>query len=232
MVIHGLQKLTLLDYPGHTACTVFTAHCPWRCPFCHNASLVLEPESQPVIPEEEIFVPRPPEGAARRRCRHRRRADAAARSAGVSAEDQSSRFCREARYERHEPRHAPRHFERKSSPTMSPWTSKPDGRTIPPSPARCVPAWPPWRSAPGCSWTAIPILNSARRSCAACTRRRILPISPRGCRGNEKYFLQAFKKDSGDVISGGCAAFTREEMKSFRAILLPAIPKAEIRGMD
>ena len=55
MVIHGLQKLTLLDYPGHTACTVFTAHCPWRCPFCHNASLVLEPESQPVIPEEEIF---------------------------------------------------------------------------------------------------------------------------------------------------------------------------------
>ena len=37
MVIHGLQKLTLLDYPGHTACTVFTAHCPWRCPFCHNA---------------------------------------------------------------------------------------------------------------------------------------------------------------------------------------------------
>ena len=55
MVIHGLQKLTLLDYPGHTACTVFTAHCPWRCPFCHNASLVLNPESQPVIPEEEIF---------------------------------------------------------------------------------------------------------------------------------------------------------------------------------
>ena len=43
MVIHGLQKLTLLDYPGHTACTVFTARCPWRCPFCHNASLVLEP---------------------------------------------------------------------------------------------------------------------------------------------------------------------------------------------
>ena len=48
---------------------------------------------------------------------------------------------------------------------------------------------------------------------------------------NEKYFLQAFK-DSGDVISGGYAAFTREEMESFRAILLPAIPNAEIRGMD
>ena len=52
MVIHGLQKLTLLDYPGHTACTVFTARCNWRCPFCHNASLVLRPDSQPVIGEQ------------------------------------------------------------------------------------------------------------------------------------------------------------------------------------
>jgi len=40
MVFHGFLKLTLLDYPGHTACTVFTAGCNFRCPFCHNASLV------------------------------------------------------------------------------------------------------------------------------------------------------------------------------------------------
>lgn len=37
----GLQKLTLLDFPGHVACTVFTSGCNFRCPFCHNASLVL-----------------------------------------------------------------------------------------------------------------------------------------------------------------------------------------------
>ena len=36
----GLQKLTLLDYPGQVACTVFSAGCNFRCPFCHNASLV------------------------------------------------------------------------------------------------------------------------------------------------------------------------------------------------
>ncbi len=41
MFISGLQKLTLLDYPGHVACTVFTGGCNFRCPFCHNASLVL-----------------------------------------------------------------------------------------------------------------------------------------------------------------------------------------------
>ncbi len=40
LLISGLQKLTLLDYPGTVACTVFTGGCNFRCPFCHNASLV------------------------------------------------------------------------------------------------------------------------------------------------------------------------------------------------
>ena len=55
MHIHGLQKLTLLDYPGHTACTVFTAACNFRCPFCQNAALVLHPNAQSEIGEEEFF---------------------------------------------------------------------------------------------------------------------------------------------------------------------------------
>lgn len=49
MNIQGLQKLTLLDYPGKVACSVFTGGCNFRCPFCHNASLVREqylPEPQ------------------------------------------------------------------------------------------------------------------------------------------------------------------------------------------
>ena len=40
MKISGLMKLTLLDFPGHVACTVFLAGCNFRCPFCHNGSLV------------------------------------------------------------------------------------------------------------------------------------------------------------------------------------------------
>lgn len=40
MLFTGLQKLTLLDYPGVMSCTVFTQGCNFRCPFCHNASLV------------------------------------------------------------------------------------------------------------------------------------------------------------------------------------------------
>lgn len=41
MLISGLQKLTLLDYPGKVACTAFTGGCNFRCPFCHNSTLVL-----------------------------------------------------------------------------------------------------------------------------------------------------------------------------------------------
>ncbi len=54
MLIKGLQKLTLLDYPGKMACTVFTAGCNFRCPFCHNASLVTSIDEER-ISEEEFF---------------------------------------------------------------------------------------------------------------------------------------------------------------------------------
>ena len=54
MRIVGLQKMTLLDYPGKVACTVFLAGCNFRCPFCHNGELLTG--EQPVgITEEEFF---------------------------------------------------------------------------------------------------------------------------------------------------------------------------------
>lgn len=40
MLIHGLQKMTLLDFPGRVACTVFLGGCDLRCPYCHNAELI------------------------------------------------------------------------------------------------------------------------------------------------------------------------------------------------
>ena len=55
MNIQGLQKLTLLDYPGKTACTIFTGGCNLRCPFCHNAVLVLCPDAEESYREEEIL---------------------------------------------------------------------------------------------------------------------------------------------------------------------------------
>lgn len=55
MLISGIQKLTLLDFPGKTACTIFCYGCNFLCPFCHNALLVTEKAEQ-FIEEEEIFA--------------------------------------------------------------------------------------------------------------------------------------------------------------------------------
>lgn len=55
MLISGLQKLTLLDYPGKLAATVFFSGCNFRCPFCHNASLVINP-TEGEITEDELLA--------------------------------------------------------------------------------------------------------------------------------------------------------------------------------
>ena len=55
-IFAGLQKLTLLDYPGKVACTLFTRGCNFRCPFCHNASLVVRADEQPTYTNDEILA--------------------------------------------------------------------------------------------------------------------------------------------------------------------------------
>ena len=54
MKIAGFEKLSLVDYDGYTACTVFTPGCNLRCPFCQNASLLGSTEH--FIPEEVVFT--------------------------------------------------------------------------------------------------------------------------------------------------------------------------------
>ncbi len=57
MEIGGLQKLTLIDYPGRIAATVFLIGCDFRCPFCYSPELVLPEKikNQPRIPEKDFF---------------------------------------------------------------------------------------------------------------------------------------------------------------------------------
>ncbi len=56
MTFAGFQKLTLLDFPGVVACTLFTQGCNFRCPFCHNASLVMGSGEMASYGEEEILT--------------------------------------------------------------------------------------------------------------------------------------------------------------------------------
>ena len=55
MRIYGLQKMTLLDYPGRVACTVFLSGCDMRCPFCHNSELA-EGKAEAVMDESELMA--------------------------------------------------------------------------------------------------------------------------------------------------------------------------------
>jgi pyruvate formate lyase activating enzyme len=54
MIIKGLQKQTLLDYPGKIACTIFTFGCNFRCNYCHNPELIID-DGRPEIKQEEIL---------------------------------------------------------------------------------------------------------------------------------------------------------------------------------
>ena len=53
--IKGLEKTSLIDYPGRVAAVVFVGGCNFRCPFCHNRGLVLAPEKIESIPEEDVL---------------------------------------------------------------------------------------------------------------------------------------------------------------------------------
>ena len=55
MKLHGLQKMTLLDFPGRVACTVFLGGCDFRCPFCHNYELV-DGSAPPIMEDSELFA--------------------------------------------------------------------------------------------------------------------------------------------------------------------------------
>ena len=56
MNIRGLQRFTMVDYPGKMAGVIFTGGCNFRCPYCHNPCLVFDPESQPLIRESEVLA--------------------------------------------------------------------------------------------------------------------------------------------------------------------------------
>lgn len=55
MIISGFQKLTLVDYPGHTACILFTQGCNFKCPYCHNSDLIKGTNNSNRIDEQVVF---------------------------------------------------------------------------------------------------------------------------------------------------------------------------------
>ncbi len=231
MVISGLMKLTLLDYPGHTACTVFTPGCNWRCPFCHNAALVLRPGEQPALDTEEFFA------FLRKR---RGLLDGVAVTGGEpTLHADLPDFLRRVRAEGFQtkldtngtnPAMLRRILEeglvdyvamdikagRDNYPAVT-GTLRPGLDAVEESAAMLMAGDTPFEF----RTTVVRELHTAED----------FEDIARWLAGSESYFLQGFK-DSGDNISGGYSAYSRQEMEAFRTILLPFIPLTEIRGMD
>ena len=231
MRISGLQKLTLLDFPGHTACTVFTGGCNYRCPFCHNAELVLRPDEQPEIPEAEFFA-----------LLEKRRGllDGVAVTGGEpTLQPDLPEFLRRIRDLGYAVKldtngTRPHLLKRLVQEGLVQYVAM----DIKNSPARYAET----------AGTADPQLDRIRESAAFLLagtvpyefrttivqefhRPEDLREIGRWLRGAERYFLQGFT-DSGDLIREGFHPCSREELDFLLSAVRPFIPAAELRGVD
>ena len=231
MEIHGLQKLTLLDFPGHTACTVFTGRCNFRCPFCQNASLVLHPEDLAVIPQEDVFA-----------LLEKRRGllDGVAVTGGEpTLQPDLPDFLRRVKDMGFETKvdtngARPRVLARLLAEGLADYVAM-DVKSSPAGYARCA-------------GVAGDILPAVEESVKLLEESRVphefrntavkglhtpedFDAIGRWLAGTERYFIQCFA-DSGDILAPGMEAFSREELEELLAAVRPHIPHALLRGAD
>lgn len=227
MTIKGLQKLTLLDYPGRIACTVFLGGCNFRCPFCHNGGLALGNDADGIMSTSELLAFLDS---------RRGRLQAVCISGG---EPTLHRDLPELISEIKS-----RGFEVKldtngTNPEMLSSLIA-DGlidyvaMDIKNSPEK-------YALTTGVNSN----FNAVRESAALLMQGRVdfefrttlakelhnaedMEIIGKWLSGSEKYFLQTYR-DEGDLLVGGFTAFTPEETEELLAVLKVYIPNAEIR---
>lgn len=231
MEIHGLQKLTLLDFPGHTACTVFTGRCNFRCPFCQNASLVLRPESLAAIPEADVFA-----------FLEKRKGllDGVAVTGGEpTLQPDLADFLRRVKdlgfavkLDTNGAR--PDVLRGLLADSLADYVAM-DVKSSPAGYARCA----------GVSDKVLaPVEESIRLLEASGVDHEFRTTAVKGLHTPEdfaaiglwladtdKYFIQSYA-DSGDILEPGMAAFSREELEELLAAVRTHIPHAQLRGVD
>lgn len=230
MHIHGLQKLAMVDYPGKLAATVFTGGCDLRCPFCHNALLVTRLAETPEIPEREVLdflFSRKGllDGVVLTGGEPLLQPDAAdflrkVRELGFAVKLDTNGCHPDALADILDRRLADYvAMDIKNSLEKYPWTV----------------------GVPG--FDTAPVERSARllMEGPADYEFRTTLVRPfhevgdmetigRWLRGARRYYLQAFV-DSGDLVGGGCAPFTPEEMEGFLQAARPFFQSAALRGL-
>ena len=225
-----MQKLTLLDYPGQVACTVFLSGCNLRCPYCHNPGLVLpERSSGPEISESEAlaFLEQ-----------RKGKLDGVCVTGGEpTLQPELPEFLKKLRDLGYAIKldtngTNPGMLERLISDGLLDYAAMDIKNS-------------PLRYAETCGGSDV--LSKVRESAAlllygtadyefrttVCkplhTEKEMEEIGI-WLKGAKRYFLQPFV-DSGDLVSGGVQAHTREELARLLQTVLPYIPNTQLRGI-
>ncbi|MBE6587750.1 MAG: anaerobic ribonucleoside-triphosphate reductase activating protein [Ruminococcaceae bacterium] len=227
MKINGLLKLTLLDFPGYTACTVFFGGCNFRCPFCHNASLV-RGEGENITTEEFFKFLSKREGII----------DGVAVTGGEPLlQPELSGFLRRIKemdflVKLDTNGSFPERLKSLASEGLLDYVAM-DIKSSPEGYSRAA----------GCKIDAEKIRESVEfllsgavdyefRTTVA--RGAVLPTDMEGIgeliRGAKRYFLQGFV-DSGDILGEGVGPYSKEEMEEMLATVKKYVPTAELRGI-
>lgn len=230
MRIGGLQKLTLLDYPGKVACTVFLSGCNLRCPYCHNPALVLPEQSNaPGMPESEVFAFLE---------QRKGKLDGICITGGEpTLQSELPGFLEKLRGLGY----AIKLDTNGTNPGMLNRLLH-DGilnyvaMDIKNSPSRYAETCGGADVLSKVRESADLLLNSPTdyefrtTVCKPLHTEKEMEEIGRWLRGAKRYFLQPFV-DTGDLVSGGVQAHTQDELTRLRQAVLPDIPNTQLRGI-
>ncbi len=228
MDVSGIQKMTLLDYPGRCACTVFLAGCNLRCPFCHNASLVLT-NPEPAMTESEFFA---------FLGKRKGLLDGVCITGGEpTLRKDLPDFIRKIRDMGYLVKldtngSNPQMLEKLLEEKLVDYVAM--------DIKNCPDRYPETCGGPDILRNVEECLKLLRNSCVewelrtTCVKpfhdESALEAIGKWLSGTKNYYLQSFV-DSGDLVGSGVSGFTKEEMEVLRNCVLPHIPTTRIRGI-
>lgn len=227
MKINGLLKLTLLDFPGHTACTVFFGGCNFRCPFCHNATLVRgEGEN---ITEEEFF---------KFLSKRQGLLDGVCITGGEPLLQRDiADFMRKIKEMGFEVKldtngSFPEKLKELCSAGLVDYVAMDIKSSLEGYSRAAGVSVNTEKVRESVNFLVGGIVDYEFRTTVA--KGAVLPSDMEGIgeliSGAKRYFLQGFV-DSGDILGEGCGAYTQEEMSDMLATVKKYVPVAELRGM-
>ena len=228
MIISGLQKLTLLDYPGKVACTVFTHGCNFKCPFCHNASLVTQ-AAENTISEDEFFTfLQKRKGILEGVC---------ITGGEPTLQKDLPEFMKKIKQMGYSVKlDTNGSFPDKLSGILEAHLVDYVAMDIKSAPEA-------YASAVGTDADFCVFARSIELLKESNTPHEFRTTAVKGIHtaddfeaigkliGDEAYFIQSFK-DSGNILGNGCSAFSPDEMQELLCAVLPFTPRASLRGVD